>query len=164
MPPLPRTVAARKMPILNRVKTKKTFPSVETIEDFNVKKLDSMINFSFKKYGCGVEIDVLSHPDRDPVKEKTRQKKLEEYLGCDPIRSNPDEKDFSAFDLIGKAFKFTDEFKEREIKKIEKRKWGIKKRKWTIKKGKKFFKGHDLKRLLELEFKSNNSIKSKCLK
>ena len=47
---------------------------MEMTEDFYIKKLESMFNFYFKKYGRGVEIDELDHADRDPVKEKTRQK------------------------------------------------------------------------------------------
>ena len=57
------------------LRLKKTFPSIEIIKDFYVKKLDSMIDFYFKKYGHGVEInDESGHGDRDPVKEKRRQK------------------------------------------------------------------------------------------
>ena len=53
---------------------KKVFTGMEMTEDFYIKKLESMFNFYFKKYGRVVEIDELGHADRDPVKEKTRQK------------------------------------------------------------------------------------------
>ena len=72
--------------------------------------------------------------------EIERQKALEKELDCVFIRINPDETSFNIF---------------REINKIHRH----------IKKSTKNFLIDDLsKRLLELEFKSNHSIKSKCLK
>ena len=53
---------------------------MEMTEDFYIKKLESMFNFYFKKYGRVVEIDELGHADRDPVKEKTRQKNQKNIL------------------------------------------------------------------------------------
>ena len=68
------------------------------------------------------------------------QKALEKELACEFIRINPDERNFNIF---------------REINKIHRH----------IKKSTKKSLIDDLsKRLLELEFKSNQSIKSKCLK
>ena len=72
--------------------------------------------------------------------EIERQKTLEKELDCVFIRINPDEISFNIF---------------REINKIHRH----------IKKSTKNLLIDDLsKRLLELQFKSNHSIKSKCLK
>ena len=72
--------------------------------------------------------------------EIPRQKALERELNCVFIRINPDEKDFNIFKEINKI--------HRHIKKSS--------RKYLI--------DRISKRLLELEFKLNHSIKSKCLK
>ena len=72
--------------------------------------------------------------------EIERQKALEKELNCVFVRINPDEKSINIF---------------REINKIHRQ----------IKKSTKNLLIDDLsKQLLELEFKSNHSIKSKCLK
>ena len=72
--------------------------------------------------------------------EIQKQKALERELNCVFIRINPDEKDFNIFKEINKI--------HRHIKKSS--------RKYLI--------DRISKRLLELEFKLNHSIKSKCLK
>ena len=72
--------------------------------------------------------------------EIPRQKALERELNCVFIRINPDAKDFNIFKEINKI--------HRHIKKSS--------RKYLI--------DRISKRLLELEFKLNHSIKSKCLK
>ena len=72
--------------------------------------------------------------------EIQRQEALERELNCLFIRINPDEKEFNIFKEINKI--------HRHIKKSS--------RKYLI--------DRISKRLLELEFKSNHSIKSKCLK
>ena len=72
--------------------------------------------------------------------EIQKQKALERELNCVFIRINPDEKDFSIFKEINKI--------HRHIKKSS--------RKYLI--------DRISKRLLQLEFKLNHSIKSKCLK
>ena len=72
--------------------------------------------------------------------EIQRQEALERELNCLFIRINPDEKEFNIFKEINKI--------PRHIKKSS--------RKYLI--------DRISKRLLELEFKSNHSIKSKCLK
>ena len=72
--------------------------------------------------------------------EIERQKTLEKELNCVFIRINPDEKDFNIFKEINKIHRHTKKSTKKSL--ID-----------------------DLsKRLLELEFKSNYSIKSKCLK
>ena len=75
-----------------------------------------MIDYYFPKYKVAVEIDELGHKDRDQTKENKRQKDLEQYLDCKFIRINPNEKDFSAYDGIGKIQAFIDMSKEEKIK------------------------------------------------
>ena len=98
------------------------------------------IDVYFHKHKLAIEVDELGHVDRNLSNEIERQKALEKELNCVFIRINPDEKIFNIF---------------REINKIHRH----------IKKSTKNLLIDDLsKRLLEIEFKSNHSIKSKCLK
>ena len=94
----------------------------------------------FHKYKLAVEVDELGHAGRNINNETERQKALERHLNCVFIRINPDEKDFNIFKPINEIY--------RHIKKSSK--------KSLIDKISKI--------LLELEFKSELSIKSKCLK
>ena len=55
-----------------------------------------------------IEVDELGHKGRKPEKENTRQKELEEYLRCVLIIINLDEKDFSAYNGLGKIQGFID--------------------------------------------------------
>ena len=102
--------------------------------------LNYRIDLYFHKYKLAIEVDELGHADRNINNEIERQKALERELNCVFIRINPDEKDFNIFKEINKI--------HRHIKKSSK----------------KSLIGKISKRLLELEFKSNHSIKSKCLK
>ena len=98
------------------------------------------IDIYFPKHKLAIEVDELGHADKNLSNEIERQKALEKELNYVFIRINPDEKNFNIFKEINKI--------HRHIKKSTK--------KSLI---------DDLsKRLLELEFKSNHSIKSKCLK
>ena len=76
-----------------------------------------MTDFYLPKRKLAIEVDEHSHKDRKPEKEKTRQKDIEECLGCTFIRINPDEKDFSAYDGLGKIQTFIDDLKDEELKK-----------------------------------------------
>ena len=113
----------------------------------------------------------FSHADRDSVKENKRQKGLKEHLKCTFVRINPDKKDFIAYDGLGEIYRFFEELKKREIKNLEKENEKLRKDNEELGKENKELKKDieslidDLsKRLLELEFKSNHSIKSNCLK
>ena len=98
--------------------------------------LDYRIDLYFHKHKLVIEVDELGHADRNLSDEIERQKTLEKELDCMFIGINPDGKNFIIFTEINKI--------HRQITK-----------KLLI---------DDLsKRLLELEFKSNLSIKSKCL-
>ena len=80
-----------------------------------------LTDFYFPKYKFAVEIDDLGHADRDSVKENQRQTEIKKYLDCKFITINPDKKDFSAYDKLGKIYKLFDEFKKREMKNVKKK-------------------------------------------
>ena len=102
--------------------------------------LDYRTDLYFQKHKLAIEVDDLRHADRNLSNEIERQKVLEKELDCVFIIINPDEQKFNIF---------------REINKIHRH----------IKiSTKKSLTGDLSKRLLELEFESNHSIKSKCLK
>ena len=73
-------------------------------------------------------------------KENEREEKIKKELGCKLIRFNPDAENYDIFVEIGKI------------------------QNHIIEPAKKSLIDDLSKRLLELEFKSNHSIKSKCLK
>ena len=98
------------------------------------------IDLYFHKHKLAIEVDELGHADRNLDNEIERQKALERELNCVFIRINPDEKDFNIFKEINKI--------HRHIKKSTK----------------KSLIDNLSNRWLKLEFKSNHSIKWKCLK
>ena len=94
-----------------------------------------------------VKIYGKGNADRDPDYEKGRQKPLEKLFYYF-IRINPDEKGFNDYEKSGKVSDYIVELIKKQTKESTK--------KSLI---------DDLsKKLLELEFKSNHSIKWKCLK
>ena len=117
-----------------------------------------------------MEFDELGHADRDSAKENKRQKVLKKHLKCAFIRINPDKKDFSGYDGLVEIYRFFEEFK-REIKnlgeenvKLRKNNEQLKKENKELKQDKELLIDYLSKRLLKLEFESNHSIKSNCLK
>ena len=99
------------------------------------KRLDAY----FSKYKLGIEDDEYNHESRNSNYEKSRQLMIESH-GITIIRTNPDAADFDINRLINQIYTHIIESTKKSL--ID-----------------------DLsKRLLELEFKSNYSIKSKCLK
>ena len=99
-----------------------------------------MIDLYFHKHKLATEVAELGHADRNLSNEIERQKAPEKQLECVFIRINRDEENFNIFKEIDKI--------HRHIEKPTK--------KSLI---------NDLsKRLLELGFKLNHSIKSKCSK
>ena len=98
------------------------------------------IDLYFHKYNLAIEVDELGHNDRNITYEIQRQQALERELNCVFIRINPDAVDFNIFKEINKIHRHIKRsFRESLIDKIS-------------------------KRMLELEFVHNHSIKSKCLK
>ena len=108
---------------------------------------DKRIDAYFSKYKLGIEVDEYNHEGRNSNYEKSRQLMIESH-GITIIRTNPDAADFDMNRLINQIYK--------HIIKSTKKQTKVSTKKSLI---------DDLsKRLLELEFKSNHSIKSKCLK
>ena len=98
------------------------------------------IDLYFHKYRLTIEVDELGHANRNRSDEINRQKALERELNCVFIRINPNEKDFNIFREINKIHRHINQMTKKSL--ID-----------------------DIsKRLLKSEFKSNYSIKSKCLK
>ena len=102
----------------------------------------------FFKYKLAVEIDELGHKDREIDQEIQKQKALEEEFNCKFIRINPGKENLDIFVEIGKIQNF--------IIKVN--------RKLTEKLAKKSIIDEISNKILRLEFKSNSSIKTKCLK
>ena len=98
------------------------------------------IDLYFHKYKLAIEVDELGHNDRNIDYEIQRQQALERELNCVFIRINPDAVDFNIFKEINKI--------HRHIKKSSK----------------KSLIDKISKRLLQIEFVSDHSIKSKYLK
>ena len=97
------------------------------------------IDAYFSKYKLGIEVDEYNHEGRNSNYEKSRQLMIESH-GITIIRTNPDAADFDMNRLINQIYT------------------------QIIKSTKKSLIDDLSKRLLELEFKSNYSIKSNCLK
>ena len=99
-----------------------------------------------------MEVDEKGHADRNIAYEIKRQKAMEEKLNCKFIRINPDAENYDIFVEIGKIHSHISESNKKLTKKI------------TEESTKKTFIDNISKRLLEPEFESNYSIKSKCLR
>ena len=92
------------------------------------------IDAYFSKQKLAIEIDELGHQNRDFECEIERQKALEKELNCKFIGINPAKENFNVFDEIGRIHVFVSESNEKSLlKRIS-------------------------DRLLNLEFKSSNSI------
>ena len=102
----------------------------------------------FHDYKLAIAVDEKGHKDRNIDHEIQRQKALEKQLSCKFIRIDPDEEDFNIFKAINEI--------HRHIKKSTK--------KLTKKSTKEALIDELSNKLLRLEFKSNNSTKTRCLK
>ena len=127
------------------LRLKKLFPSEDIIEEYFA--LHYRTDFTFKKHMLVVEIDEKGHNERPPNYEKERQEDLEK-VGYYFIRINPDKPGFDDYEEFGRVSSYIAESIKKQTKKSTK----------------KSLIDNLSKRLLELEFKSNHSIKSKCLK
>ena len=94
------------------LRLRKLFPNEDIIEDFSA--LYYLIDYYFPRRKLAIEANELGHKDRDQIKENKKQK--DEF-----IRINPDEKDFSAYDELGKVQKFIDKSQEKQNKRSQKR-------------------------------------------
>ena len=121
----------------------------DAFEEENMQSKYTVLNYRidiyFHKYKLAIEIDELGHNDRNIDYEMQRQRELErEELDCVFIRINPDATYFNIFKEINKIY--------RHIKKL------------TKQKTKESLIDNLSKRLLEVEFKHHNQIKTKFLK
>ena len=105
------------------------------------------IDAYFSEYKLGIEIDEYNHESRNFNYEKSRQLMIESH-GITIIRTNPDAADFDINRLINQIYT--------HIIKSTKKQTKVSTRKLLI--------DDFSKTLLELKFKSNHPIKSKCLK
>ena len=78
------------------------------------------INVYFTEYLTAVEVDEKGHTDRDLIFEKKRQKALEKKLGCKFNRINTSKEGYNADYEASRVEAFIGNFKNRELKKIEK--------------------------------------------
>ena len=99
------------------------------------KRLDAYLS----KYKFGIEVDEYNHEGRNFEYKQSRQF-MTEILGITIVRTNPDDENFNMNKLINQIYTH------------------------ITKSSKKSLIDDLSKRLLELEFKQNHSIKSKCLK
>ena len=110
--------------------------------------LNYRIDLHFHEYKLEIEVDELEHNDRNIDYEIERQTALEKELDCVFIRIDHDVADFNICKEITKI--------HRHINQLTKQQ--------TEQKTKKSLIDNLSKELLELEFKQNNQIKTKCLK
>ena len=102
--------------------------------------LSDRIDLYFYDHKLAIELDENGHSDRNIDYEIKQQKTIEQELGCKFIRTDPDKEDFDIFRTINEIF--------RSIKQSTKKTLIIR----------------ISTRLLGLEFKSDNIIKSKAIK
>ena len=63
------------------------------------------IDLYFPEYKIAIECDESGHKDRDQEYEVSRQSYIENELGCQFIRFNPDEEGFNIFNVINRIYK-----------------------------------------------------------
>ena len=105
------------------------------------------IDVYFPKYKLAIEVHGQGHNNRDINYEVERQKAIEKELGCESIRINPAKENFNIVEIDKKQNYIT-----KSTKKL------------TEESTKKSLIDEFSNKLLRLGFKSNNSIKTKCLK
>ena len=130
--------------ILSKIKT--IFSAETILLQHNVSSY--RIDEYFLKYKLAIEIDELGHENRNIDKEVRIQTATNKELDCEFIRINPAKEKFDVFAEISKIKNFIVEANE----------------KLTEESTKKFLIDEISNKLLGLEFKSNNSIKTECLK
>ena len=145
-----RTILDFKEHDIMKVTEKTTLDSIKNaFEGENIQTHYRILGYEIDiYYELAVEIDKYNHEDRDIGYEIERQQALEKELGCKFIRINPDKENFNVFKAINEIF--------RHIKESNK--------KLTEESTKKSLVDELSNKLLRLEFKSDNSIKTKCLK
>ena len=130
--------------VLSKILT--LFAAEEIILQHNV--LGYRIDAYFHKYKLAIEVDEQGYHDRNNDYKIERQKAIENKLGCEFIRINPAKKDFNIFVENGQIQNYT----VKSTKTL------------TEESTKKSLINEPSNKLLRLEFKSNNSTKTKYLK
>ena len=123
------------------LKIKRIFPNEIMSEQCKVNKY--FIDLAFPVHKLGIEIDENGHTERPKAKEEKRTKIIKEEAGSEITRINPDKENFDIFDEIGKIQEFISDSNKKLAKTSLKGKLSL--------------------RLLSLEFKSNDSVKT-CLR
>ena len=129
-------IMAQEQSVLSRIVT--LFAAEKIILQHNV--LGYRIDPYFLRYKLAIEVDEQGHNDRDIDYAIRRQKAIQKELGCKIIWINTAKVNFNIFAETGKL------------------------QNYIIKSTKKVLMDELLNKLLRLEFKSNNFIKTKCLK
>ena len=122
------------------------FSAEEKILQYHI--LGYKITVYFSMYNLAVEIDGLGHKGRDTDQQIRRQEVKEKELNCEFTRINPDKENFDVFIEIGRIQNYIIKSNEKLAKQSTK----------------KFLIDEISNKLLSLEFKKDNSIKTKCLK
>ena len=110
--------------------------------------LSYRIDLYFHKYKLAIEVDELGHADRNIDYEIERQRALERELSCVFIRINPDAEGFNICKEINKILRHINQLTIQQ----------------TEQQTKESVINCLSNELLKLEFKKNNSIKSKCVR
>ena len=110
--------------------------------------LSDRIDLYFHKYKLAIEADELGHADRNNNNEIERQRASEKELNCVFIRYNPDEPDVNILREINKIHRHINQLTIQQ----------------TEQQTKESVISNLSNELLKLEFKKNNSIKSKCVR
>ena len=110
--------------------------------------LSYRIDLYFHKYKHAIEVHELGYADRNVNNEIERQRALKRKPNCVIIRIDPDAPNFNIFREINKIHRHINKLTEQQIKKQTKES----------------IIDNLSKRLLELEFKHDNQIKTRCLK
>ena len=118
------------------IKITKEFSNEKILLQYSV--LDYQIDLYFLERKLAIEVDEKGHTDRDEKRENEREEKIKKW--CKFNRINLDAENYDIFVEIGKM------------------------QNQVIESTKKSLIDDLSKRLLELEFKQHNAIKSKCLK
>ena len=137
-------IITQEQSVLTKIMT--VFAAEEIVLQHNV--LGYRIDAYFLKYKLAIEVDEQGHNDGDIDYEIERQKAVEKELGCQFIRINPAKQNFNVFLEIDKIQNYITESNK----------------KLTEESNREDLIDELSNKLLRLEFKKNNSIKTKCLK
>ena len=124
----------------------------EAFEGENMQTQYSVLSYRtdlyFHKYKLAVEVDELGHSDRNIDDEIERQRAIERELNCIFFRNNPDAPNFNIYREINKIHRHINQLTLQQ----------------TEQQTKESVVDNLSNELLKLEFKNNDSIKSKCLR